>query len=137
MTKSQKQWVYSPPKAAKTKVPEGVRQDLEKKAGVLVETVLRPKHVQPPPEDERFNYIVDIYTKWYRSYFYFCARYECPGPTAISPTFEAKFARLEYTGEACFTVSFIRHTGQWVELHCGLSVDECLKTVEEDPWFQP
>jgi hypothetical protein len=137
MVKRQKRWVYSPPQAPKPKVPEDVKQDVEKKAGDLVETVLKPKHVQPPPEAECFNYIVDLYAKWYRNYFYFCARYHCPGPTAISPHFEARFARLEYVGENRFHLSFMRHTGQWVELYHGLSVEECLKAVEDDPWFHP
>jgi len=31
--------------------------------------VLKPPHVKPPSGDERFNYIVDIYSEWYRNYF--------------------------------------------------------------------
>lgn len=88
MPKRRKMWVYSPPKQPKPKVPESVKMDLEKKAKALVETVLKPTYMEPLPEETRFNYIVDIYTKWYRSYFYFCAKYHSPGPNAISPFFE-------------------------------------------------
>jgi hypothetical protein len=111
--------------------------DLEKKAEALVETVLKPTHIEPPPEDTRFNYIGDIYTKWYRSYFYFCAKYHSPGPNAISPFFETKFARLEYIGNGHFNLSFMRHTGKWVEIYTDLSVDECLSAVKDDPFFHP
>jgi hypothetical protein len=31
----------------------------------------------------------------------------------------------------------MRHTGQWVELYEALSVDECLKAIQHDPWFVP
>jgi len=137
MTKRQKSWVYSPSKAPKPKVPEGVKTDLEKKAEALVDAVLKPNHVKPPPEDARFNYIVDIYTKWYRNYFYFCAKYHRPDPTASSPSFEDKFARLEYVGNGRFNLSFMRHTGRWVELYTDLSVDQCLAAVKDDPWFHP
>ena len=137
MPKRQKRWIYSPPKQPKPKVPEDVKTDLEKKAEALIETVLKPTHVKPPPEDPRFNYIVDIYTKWYRSYFYFCAKYASPGPTAISPFFDTKFARLEYIGNGRFNLSFMRHTGKWVEIRTGLSMDECLSDIQDDPLFCP
>jgi hypothetical protein len=137
MPKRRKMWVYSPPRQPKPKVPESIKIDLEKKAEALVETVLKPTHIKPPPEEARFNYIVDICTKWYRSYFYFCAKYHCPGPNAISPFFDTKFARLEYIGNSRFNLSFMRHTGKWVEIYTDLSADECLSAVEDDPFFYP
>ena len=137
MANRRKMWVYSPPKPPKPKVPDAVKAEVDAKARELVESVLKPKHVKPPPEDERFNYVADIYTKWYRSYFYFCARYNSPGPTAITPSFEAKFARLEYVGVNRFSLSFMRHTGQWVELNPDVSLDECLAAIREEPFFMP
>jgi hypothetical protein len=119
------------------KVPEHVKVELEQKANTLVETALKPAHVKPPPEDARFNYIVDIYTKWYRNYFYFCAKYHVPGPDAIEPSFEAKFARMEYTGSDRFALSFMRYTKQWVELYTDLSMDECLSAIQDEPFFYP
>ena len=94
MTKKQMSWVYSPSKAVKPQISAGVKTTVERQAQTLIDTVLKPKHSQPPPPDARFNYIVDITSKWYRNYFYFCAQYACPGPNALSPSFEAKFARL-------------------------------------------
>ena len=119
------------------KVPENLKLEFERKAGELIESDLRPAHVQPPPEPARFNYIVDIYPKWHRSYFYFCARYHCPGPNAKEPFFESKFARLEHLGGGYFALAFARHTGKWVELYASLSVDECLAAVRDEPFFQP
>ena len=137
MTRRKKRWVHSPSKALKPKVPEDVKRGLEEQAAELIEAVLKPKYVEPPPEDARFNYIVDIHTKWYQSYFYFCSKYHCPGPTAISPYFEDKFARLEYVGEGRFNVSFMRHTDKWEEIYAGLTAEESLAAVQDDPWFQP
>ena len=130
-----KAWVYSPAPPPKPTVPAAIKAELEARARELVESELKPKNIKPPPEDQSFNYIVDIYTKWYRSYFYFCAKYACPGPNAISPFFEAKFARMEYAGEGEFNLSFMRHTGQWVELYQGLSIDECLTNIRDDAFF--
>ena len=124
-------------KSPKPKVPESVKLELERKAQPLVEETLKPAHVQPPPEHARFNYIVDIYAKWYGNYFYFCAKYHCPDPNAISPYFEAKFARLEYVAHDRFALSFMEHTGKWVEIYADLSADECLSAINDDPWFQP
>jgi hypothetical protein len=137
MAKKRKMWVYGPPKTPKPKVPAGVKVSVDRKATELVETVLKPKCIKSPPDEELFNYVVDIYTKWYRNYLYFCAKYCCPGPNARSPYFESKFARMEYAGgNACFNLSFMRHTGQWIGIYQDIPLDECLRAIRNDPWFQ-
>ncbi len=133
----QKVWVYIPPKPPKPKVPENIKIEVETRASVLVELFLKPNYIKPPPKDDRFSYIVDIYAKWYRSYFHFSAKYRCPAPNCISPFFESKFTRMEYVGNGLFNLSYMRYTEQWLELFTGLSVDECLATIKEDPHFMP
>jgi hypothetical protein len=137
MPTRRKTWVYSPPQQAKPRVPDALKREVDAKARALIEAVLKPQHVKPPPADERFNYLVDIYTKWYRCYFYFCATYASPGPTALSPSFEVRFARLEYLGTDRFSLAFMRHTGQWVELYPSLTLDECLAAIKDEPYFLP
>ena len=138
MTKSRKTWGYSPAKPSGPKVPETVKATTEQQAMQLVETVLKPQYVKPPIEGVEFNYIVDIYTKWYRNYFYFCAKYACPGPNALAPFFEVKFARMEYVGKQNqFNLAFVRHTGEWVMIYPDLSLSECLETIQNDPLFCP
>lgn len=111
---------------------------MEQRARKLVETVLKPECIEPPPKRAEFNYVVDIYTKWYRHYLYFCAKYACPGPNALSPFFESKFARMAYVGgTGRFNLAFMRHTGEWIEIYPDLSVDECLAAIRGDPLFQP
>ncbi|MDB5307849.1 MAG: hypothetical protein JWO38_2051 [Gemmataceae bacterium] len=65
------------------------------------------------------------------------ATYACPGPNAISPSFETNFARLEHIGGGRFDLAFLRHTGRWWPLLSGATLDECLNSVRDDPWFQP
>jgi hypothetical protein len=137
MAKPRKPWRISPAKKPKTSLPASLKAQVEAKAADLIENVLKPKHVLPPPKDSRSNYIIDIGAKWYRNYFYFFSTYACPSPNALSPTFESKFARMEYLGYARFALSFMRHTGEWVGLYDALSVEECLKAIEDDPWFVP
>ncbi len=137
MAKGKKRWVYSPPRQPKPKVPESIKEEVEKRAKELVEHKLKPKHIEPEPQDKQFNYIVDLYTKWYRNYFYFCSKYHSPGPNAISPFFESIFARMEYVGDNKFNLSYMRYTGQWWELYEGLSLDECLAAIENEPHFFP
>lgn len=128
-------WVFSPGKPAKATVPDTVKTEVTAKANKLIENTLKPAHIAPPPENEQFNYIADIYGKWYRSYFYFCAIYNVPGPNAIAPSFESKFARLEFAGNNRFNLSFIRHTEQWFELYPDMSLEECLQAIKDDPNF--
>ena len=137
MAKNGKMWNFRPSKKANPNVPDGVKSNVTAEAGKLIDTVLKPKHVKPPAEDARFNYVVDIYSKWYRNYFYFCAKYACPGPNAISPYFEDKFARLEYIGNGQFNLAYMRHTGKWWELYTELSLVECLDAIRVEPHFVP
>ena len=141
MAAKRKTWVYSPRKAPKPKAPSSVKAEVEKLAQELIETILKPTYIKPPPENPEFNYIVDIYSKWYRHYFYFCAKYASPGPYALSPFFESKFTRMEYmggqSGQSRFNLSFMRYTGAWVEIYSDLSLQECLTTIRDDSFFHP
>jgi hypothetical protein len=96
MAKKEKRWIYDPRSAPKPRVPESIKVEVKKVCDELVESVLKPRSIDLDPHEERFNYIVDIFTKWYRNYFYFYAKYHCPGPNAIEPFFETGFARMEF-----------------------------------------
>jgi hypothetical protein len=135
--KSQKGWVYAPRRQAAPTVPTALKQEVEEKAQALVEVVLKPHHVPPPPENPQCNYIEDLYTKWYRNFFYFCAQYRSAGPYALGGHFEIKFARMKYTGAGLFELAFMRHTGEWVDVYAGLTLDACLSSIRDDEWFHP
>ena len=137
MAKTHRGWVYTPQRSSKPQVTEALKRDLETKANVLIESVLKPRHIKPPRKDQQFNYIVDIYAKWRGSTFYFYSKYAVPGANAISPFFEDKFARMEYVGRDHFNLSYMRYTGKWLEVYTGLSVDECLAAIKDDLLFQP
>jgi hypothetical protein len=42
--------------------------------------------------------MVDIYGKWYHKAFYFYAESGVAGANAVQPSFEAKFARMQFAG---------------------------------------
>ena len=136
MAKQRKAWIVSPENTAEASLSGTLKDEVDTKAGELIEKTLKPRHVKPPPEGSQFNYVTDIKAKWIGSTCYFISIYACPGPDAIAPTFEEKFARMEYGGDAKFTLSFMRHNGKWVELYAGISVDGCMKAIQDDPWFQ-
>ena|ERR1019366_9858777 len=137
MAKQRKGWMLTVGKSPKSSVADSIKTELEAKANDLIETVLKPKHVLPPTKDQQFNYITDIGAKWNRNCFYFFSTYACPSPNAVSPTFESNFARLEYLGVGKFALSFMRHNDKWFGLYDGISVDECMKVIQNDSWFCP
>lgn len=137
MAKKRKAWMISPGKSPKPSVPDSVKAELEAKANELIENVLKPKHVRPPKTGEQFNYISDIGAKWIRNYFYFNSTYSCPGPDALAPSFESKFARMEYLGDGKFALYFMRHNGEWVGIYDALSINQSLQAIQEDAWFTP
>ena len=42
---------------------------------------------------------------------------------------------MQYAGNRCFHLSFIRYTGKWIQLYTDLTVDECIETIRDDPYF--
>jgi hypothetical protein len=126
------------PTNKRTLIDEAIKAEVETKATDLIDNVLKPKYVLPPPPAAQFNYITDIGAKWHRNYFYFFSTYACPSPNALSPTFQSMFARMEPLGGAKFALYFLRYTGkEWVGIGDDLSVDECMKSVQTDAWFTP
>src|SRR5271157_3939065 len=121
------------PMAKKTRSADhsfpAIKAEVTRKATDLIEKVLKPKFVQPPPEGVQLNYIVDIILKWLGEKCFFVATFKTPNAT----TFEHKFARMEYVGNARFNLAFTRPNGQWVDMpYQDQTLDECLKAIVED-----
>ena len=85
MATKRKAWMIQPAKKPVSAVPDALKREVETKASDLIANVLKPKHVRPPQEDEQFNYITDIGTKWYRHYFYFIDTTPAQGRTLSRP----------------------------------------------------
>lgn len=135
MRKQSKTWVYSPPKSQPSK---GLKAEISAKATLLVDSILKPQHVKPPRKNARFNYVADIWTKWRGNSFYFCARYNCPGPNALSPFFDTTCAKMEYIGRNRFNLSYMRYTGRWQQVFSNETADVCLQRIQEGhPVFLP
>lgn len=132
-----RRWVWASRKPSPPQVPESLKAEVQAKADELIETQLKPKFIKPPPEDQRWNYIIDIWARWHRSFFHFGSTYASPGPNALSPTFESPFAWMEYVGDGKFNLAYLRHTGKCWEVYRGLTADECLKTIRDEAIFQP
>ena len=136
MAKPRQSWDTRPAKK-RSSVTASIKASVETKAKDLIDKVLKPKHVLPPPVGAHGNYVTDMGAKWHGKYFYFFSIYACPSPNALSPTFESKFARMESLGNDKFALYFMRHTGEWVGIYDSLSVDECMRAIRDDPWFVP
>lgn len=135
MAQPREPWNIRPAKR-RASVTASMKTEVETKAKDLIENVLKPKYVLPPKKGEQFNHIIDIGAKWYRNYFYFFSTYACPSPNALSPTFEWMFARMEPLGDGTFALYSMRYTGkEWVGVFDALSVDECMKAIQDDQWF--
>ena len=137
MASKRKMWIASSPKQKKPQVPDSIKNTLSEKADKIIENILKPEYIKLPPTDNDFNYLVEIYSKWYRNYFYFCAKYNCPSPNARLDSFETRFARMEYVGSENFTLSYMRHTEQWWEIYQEIPMIKSLKIITDEPHFIP
>jgi hypothetical protein len=131
MAKKGYMWGYAPDRRNKPKVPDALKKEVQAKANELVEEMLKPRYIKPSPKKRKWNYPTDIWTKWHRSFFYFGSTWASPGPNRIAPTFEHRFARLEFVGGRRFNLAYFRHTEEWWTVHRNLTLDQCLKLVGE------
>lgn len=118
----------------KPKITETEKERVEAQCQAFV-AKKKPAWVQPP--NDRWGYVSDVYGKWYRSYYYFCATYRYEAPEAKMPEREVKFTRLEYAGSGKFHMAYFRHTGQWWQVFDNLTLEECLEQVEKNEIFWP
>jgi hypothetical protein len=135
MSSRQKTWVYNP-KTDKPNVPEVIKQKIETLANQLVKDQLKERYVEKKPK-KKINYIVDVYTKWHKNCFYFCAKYCSQSEYAMAPFFEIKFARMEYKGKNKYNLAYMRHTGQWWELEREISLNKAVKLIENGGHYSP
>lgn len=129
-----REWIYNP---KPRDVPQKLKLEIEAKARNLIDSELKKKHIKGKNPDNDYNYIVDIYYKWIGKRFYLCSKYNCPSPNAISPSFESKFARLEYISDNKFQLFFMRHTGEWIKLYPDISLEKAFNAIKEEPYFAP
>jgi hypothetical protein len=135
MAKRQQYWIYSPGKATNAKPTQAEKDAVEEYFRPLIETFKKKCIVKKP--DKRYNYTIDIYTKWHQSNFYLCERYKAEYPDRIADEFERKFARLHYCGDDRFDIAYFRHTGQWQTVELSLSLAGCKALILDNPLFQP
>jgi hypothetical protein len=61
-------------------VPDHLKAEVQAKADDLIERVLKPRYIKPPPKKPRSNYPIVLWTKWHRSFFYFGSTWASPRP---------------------------------------------------------
>ncbi len=133
-------WVYDPAGVFRNsgkKVPADIKINTSVEAQKLIDSKLKPAYIKAPGKNLKYNYIVDLYTKWHGPFFYFCAKYRVPRSGAELTHFESKFARLQYADKGQFNLAFQRHTGQWIEVEQAISLKKCLEYIEDDGFFIP
>ncbi|MDZ4757428.1 MAG: hypothetical protein SGJ10_04710 [Bacteroidota bacterium] len=105
--KRQKVWMFTGIPKSKEKLSESEKIKIQNQCQPLLE-VLKKKYIQNDINKE-YSQLVDIYTRWYRNYFYFCEKIKSEHPDRIMDEFEKNFVRLEYCGKDQFKFSYFWH----------------------------
>ena len=88
--------------------------------------------------NKEFNYLIDIYSKWNKNYFYICEKYKSERKNRLKDEFEVNLVRLKFLEKNLFELSYLRHTGQWQTiLPIPLTLKECKKMTTSNPVLQP
>lgn len=117
------------------KLTDYEKNRVENQCQPLIEK-LKSQYVLKNP-DIRYNYLVDIYIKWYRDYLFFCGKYKSENPDRLVGEFEDNFVRLKIIKPDNFEISYMRHTEKWFLIAHDLPLKECLEMIESTPTFHP
>lgn len=131
----EKSWVSSPKKVSKAELSESYKISIQNYFQPLVDEFKR-QYIKKNPNKE-FNYLIDIYSKWYQNYFYLCEKFKSEHPDRLVDEFEEKFVRMKFTGVNQFEFAYFRHTGQWFLVADGLTMEDCRDMILSNPNFQP
>lgn len=135
MKGNKKYWVLSRIKTVKVKPSEWDKRNIDAYFHPIVES-FKKQYISIKP-NKKYNYLVDVYSKWYQNYFYLCEKFEPGHLNELNNGFEVKFVRLTYTGKNQFDFSYFRHTGKWHLVAESLTLDECKDMILSNPVFQP
>ena len=128
-------WVWAPTNIPpKCKLSKWQKEGLRAEADRFVAEFYRAG-IKAPPKKPQSNYIVGYSTKWHGSYLQFIAHYLCPGPNALSPSFEIAFARLGYFTSDSWNIWARRHNDEWMVLGRRMTLKECFREMRSNPWF--
>jgi len=108
---------------------------IESQVAPLLEELREEIRLNADKWPEYFNRWTDVSTKWHKNFFYIMQQYETPKDSAPD-TFEVGLARLRCMSQDRFAIAYWQPSGQWFELAEGFGLEECLRSIREDPWFQ-
>ena len=128
-------WVYVGGRAG-NKPSAGEKHTITAACERLIVDVLLPRYL-PQIEPTEYNYPVAIYGKWHGNKYRFITRYRSGHANAISPEFEAPFARIDFVSRHRFDLSYHRHNGEWFCLFPAVTLEEALKLIADGNHFQP
>jgi hypothetical protein len=133
--KNKRIWISKESRKSILKLTDLEKNDIMTQCQPLVE-LFKNQYITENPA-KGFDYLVDVYTKWYQNYFYFCEKFKSEHPNRIKDEYEVKFVRLERIGKDRFIFSYFRHTGQWFIVTNDLTLKDCLEMIEANPNFHP
>ncbi len=128
-------WTSTPQNKLAINLTNSEKKEVSSNFQPLVE-FLKDKCISENP-DKKYNYLIDIYTKWYRKYFYLCEKFKSEFPDRIVDEFEVKLVRLEYTDKDSFDLSYLRHNEQWFLLAENQTLKNCIEMINENTFLQP
>jgi hypothetical protein len=132
---TKRSWIRIEPKVKKTKITDKQKNEVS----IFFEPLILQfkKELQKVKPNKKYNYVIDIYTKWYQNYFYFCEKYKVVFENRLADEFETKFVRLEFVSKNNFKFSYFRHTEKWHVVTENITLEECLEMIIGNPNFRP
>ena len=129
-------WVFTGKKTKNVTLSEYDKREIEIFFQPIIEN-FKIEYIKKNPNKE-FNYLIDIYSKWHGSNFYFCEKYKSESKNRIADEFEVKFLRLKLIEKNVFELSYFRHTGQWqTVVPFGMNRKDCIEMILSNPVFHP
>ena len=129
-----KVWAARPPRPAP--VNETEKRAIVTACDAFVRDVLKPRFL-PEIRPTEWNYMIDIRGTWAGGRYRFLRRYRSGMPHNHGEEFDAPFARIDHMGPDRYDIYWMRHIGQWWQLHIGVTLAEAFHILTTDPTLYP
>ena len=118
--------------------PEQVAAEkaLKDKAEVAMKLIVKEfkeMFIQEP--DPEYGYVSDVSYKWSRDSLYLEQTYNYDSPKAIMKQKVFKLARIDFYVDNTCGLSCMRHTGKWMLMCSGDTIETCIDLIRNHPIF--
>lgn len=117
--------------------PTALKGAVAARCDAWITEVLVPRHLPEIRSQAEYNFCIGLHGAWRGNAYRFLSRWRTGTSRTPVEEWDTPWARLQHFAPGRFDIGWMRHTGAWWTLHRGLTLDEAMAILAEEPVLQP